>query len=166
MPSDPFLGQIMMCAFNYAPKGWAFCNGQTLQISQYGPLYSLLGTMYGGDGITTFNLPNLSGRVPMHFDASHVQGSAGGSAAVGLTLSNVGHSHPVAASTQATASDPRGNVPAGGSGKKVFAASGDGTKLADDAVGTSGITQPHPNMQPSTCVNFVIALSGIFPSRN
>ncbi len=171
--SDPFLGEIKLCGFNFPPKNWAFCNGQLLPINQNQALFSLLGTTYGGDGRTTFALPNLQARLPMH--------QGGGP---GLSRRNIGdivgeqnhtllatempaHSHQVNASTVA-ADDPApgGKIWAsGGSVDKLFGSPAN-TTMNSAAVATAGQSQPHNNLQPYLVVNFVIALVGIFPSRN
>ena len=171
--STPFIGEIKICSFNFPPKGWALCNGQLLQINQNQALFSLLGTYYGGDGIRTFALPNLQGRLPMH------QGSGPGLSPriigeiVGeenhtlLATEMPAHSHQVNAST-AAADDPApgGKIWAsGGSVDKLFGSPAN-TTMNPAAVATAGQSQSHNNLQPYLVVNFVIALQGIFPSRN
>jgi len=168
--SEPFLAQIMMFGGNFAPRGWAFCSGQILPIAQNTALFSLLGTTYGGNGQTTFALPDLRGRVPMHPGqgpglASYDLGQVGGAESATLTVNNLPTHNHLAASSQAaaTGSRPSGAVPsAGGS----YAASGDGCTLNPAFIQNTGGNQPFDQHQPYLCVNFIIALEGIFPSRN
>jgi microcystin-dependent protein len=164
--SSPYLAQIIPVGFNFAPKGWAFCNGQLLPINQNQALFSLLGTTYGGNGQTTFALPNLQGRVAMHTGNGHSLGEAGGSETVTLIPANTGaHAHGVsqpASKDKETTNRPDGAYfTAGGAyGSNANTATG-GT-----ATSTVGGSQPHENVQPSLAVSFVIALQGIFPSRS
>lgn len=173
--SDPFIAEIRMCAFDFAPRGWAACSGQVLPINQNQALFSLLGTTYGGNGVTTFALPDLRGRTPVHWGQgpglpSVILGEAAGAEAVTLTTAQLpAHGHGVRASSDlAAATSPAGAVmgakPRGGA--DVYAMASNLTPLAVGAVANEGGGQPHENMQPSTVVNFVIALVGIFPSRN
>src|SRR5450631_3269662 len=108
----PFLGEVKMVSFNFAPKGWAFCNGQLLPIAQNQALFSILGTTYGGNGQTTFALPNLQGRVPLHMGNGFVEGQVGGAQTVTLTSSQIGHGHPVNATAAATTNTASGDFPA------------------------------------------------------
>ncbi len=162
--ANPFLGEIKIMAFNFAPRGWALCNGQLLQISQNAALFSLLGTTYGGDGSTTFALPNLQGRVPLHAGAGLVQGQAGGEFAHTLSLSEIpGHSHPVLASSDsADQAMPAGNYFAV-EAANAYAATPD-SNMAPQAVTSTGGNQPHDNMSPYLVLNFCIALQGTFPT--
>jgi microcystin-dependent protein len=170
--SDPFLGEIKMVSFDFAPKGWALCNGQLLPINQNQALFSLLGTTYGGNGQTNFALPNLQGRAAAHFGQSLSLGQAGGEAAHTLIQQELPtHSHGgrlTASADFANASDPAGRVfgarPRGG--PVVYAPPPADTPLAPSAMQIAGGSQPHENMQPYLTVNFVIALVGIFPSRD
>jgi microcystin-dependent protein len=173
--SDPFIAEIRMCAFDFAPRFWAACDGQLLPISQNQALFSLLGTTFGGNGTTTFALPDMRGRTPVHWGQGAglggvTLGEAAGTEAVTLTAAHLpSHSHGVRASSDlAAATSPAAAVmgakPRGGI--DAYAAPGNLTPLAPGAVGNAGGGQPHENMQPSLAVNFVIALSGIFPSRN
>jgi microcystin-dependent protein len=173
--SEPFIAEIRMCAFSFAARGWAQCNGQLLPISQNQALFSLLGTTYGGNGTTTFALPDLRGRVPLHAVQGPglpnvVLGEAGGAEAVTLNQNQLPpHGHGVRASSDlAGATSPAGAVtgakPRGGA--DIYSSPGSLTPLAAGAVGSAGGSQPHSNTQPSVVVNFVIALVGIFPSRN
>jgi len=180
--SDPFLGEIRMFGGNFAPTGWALCNGQLLSISQNTALFSLLGTTFGGDGQTNFALPNLQGRVAVHFGqgaglSPYTLGQQGGSEQITLTINQTpAHSHAatitVAGSAHADAHSPAGAVLGGGPGRDVYASSGpDGSTvmnahMATASVAMAGGNLPHPNIQPYTCVNFIIALQGIYPSRS
>lgn len=163
--SEPFLGEIKLVSFNFPPRGWALCNGQILSIAQNTALFSVLGTTYGGNGQTTFALPDLQGRTPLHFGAGVVQGESGGEIAHTLIGSELpAHSHTVAAtSAAASALSPVGNVWATTS----VAAYGPSPNTALAAATTaSGGSQPHENQQPYLVLSFIIAIQGIFPSRN
>jgi microcystin-dependent protein len=170
--SEPFYGEIRMFGFNFAPRGWAFCNGQILPIAQNTALFSLLGTMYGGNGQTTFALPDLRGRVPIHQGqgpglSNYTMGQVAGTETVTLTVNEMPqHIHQVAppsSTNSANASRPTNNIPAGG--QFYTAPPGNGT-MAPFPSGIAGGSQPHQNIQPYLTVNFCIALEGIFPSRN
>ena len=168
--ATPFLGEIRACSFDFAPRGWALCNGQLLPINQNQALFSLLGTTYGGNGQSTFALPNLQGRVPLHFGNGFVQGQSGGEEQHTLALSEMPtHAHtPAALGTAGTVSSPAGALPAvtpTGMGN-VYGAAITPVPMQSAAVGGAGSGQPHSNVQPYLTVNFVIALQGIFPSRN
>lgn len=181
--SEHFLGQIMMAGFGFAPRYWAHCSGQQLPINQNQALFSLLGTQYGGNGTTTFALPDLRGRTPVGYASSvdpswqppsTLIGQAGGAETVVLSVSQLPtHGHRVAASTApgnsrvpsartfATSTNSRGDalaLYANGNGPMVA--------LAPQTVANAGNSQPHSNMQPYTTINFCIALQGIYPSRN
>ncbi|HEX8305562.1 MAG TPA: tail fiber protein [Jatrophihabitans sp.] len=168
--SDPYIGEIKVISFTYPPRGWAFCNGQLLPINQNQALFSILGTMYGGNGQTNFALPNLQGRMPVHQginQGTYVVGQAAGEVAHTLTINEMpSHVHPAVA--QATASNP-GVSPAGAiwatTGSAAFA-SAPNTTMNPLAVSTTGGSQPHNNQAPYLVLNYVIALVGIFPSRN
>jgi microcystin-dependent protein len=165
--STPFLGQITVFAFNFAPKGWAMANGQTLPIAQNTALFSLLGTTYGGDGRQTFQLPNLQGSVPTHFGSGYVQGEVGGSENVTLLSSELpSHTHVPSCNTNAgTLASPSGAVwAADGNGNLPYSTTG-GAVMSPTAISSTGGNQPHNNLAPFTVLNFCIALSGIFPSR-
>ncbi|WP_111656950.1 phage tail protein [Isoalcanivorax indicus] len=165
--SEPYLGQISVFSFNFAPKGWALCNGQLLPINQNQALFALMGTMYGGNGQVNFGLPDLRGRAPLHVDGGIVQGQPLGSAAVTLSQAEMPpHTHPVSASnTAADRTTPVGNIwarPAANAyGEPVS-----GTAMRGDLVTEAGGSQPHNNMQPYTVLSFCVALQGLFPSRN
>jgi microcystin-dependent protein len=170
--TEPFVGEIMLVSWNYPPKGWAFCNGQLLSISQNQALFSLLGTTYGGNGVTTFALPDLRGRVPVHFGqgpglSSRSLGERAGETAHTLTPQEVPiHGHGIQASSGiATSVLPAGMFPARNAASlpQYALASGD-VAMAAGMVGTTGGGQPHENAQPFLVINFAIALVGVFPS--
>lgn len=164
--SSPYLGEIRMMSFNFAPKGWALCNGQLLPINQNQALFSLLGTSFGGNGTVNFALPNLQGRTPIHTGNGHVWGEAAGTASVTLNISQLPqHTHLAsAASGPGTTATPTNNLL--GDYLNGYAPSGPATTLANDELTTAGSGQPHENRQPYLAINFCIALQGIFPSRN
>ncbi|MDQ1830014.1 phage tail protein [Massilia scottii] len=169
--SEPFLAEIRMMSFNFPPKGWALCNGQFLPINQNQALFALLGTSYGGNGQTTFALPDLRGRVPVHSGPlTGPPGAAGGREAVTLTQAEIpAHTHALHATTAlATSGAPAGALlgKKGRLGRDVFAAPANLVALNPDAVTSTGGSQPHNNMQPYLTINFAIALQGIFPSPN
>lgn len=167
--SEPFLSEIKVVSFNFPPKGWALCNGQLLPINQNQALFSLLGTTYGGNGQTNFALPNLRGRVPIHFDASHTLGEAAGSTSVTVNIQQLPtHIHPLQGTsvTAADVSDANNNVFAGSKGSQLYGPGGNLTAFAPATVSSVGGSQPHNNMMPYLVLNFIIALQGIFPSRN
>ncbi|MHB1056907.1 MAG: phage tail protein [Rhodanobacter sp.] len=168
--SDFFIGQIMFASFGYAPKNWAQCNGATLPISQYQALFSLLGTTYGGNGTTTFQLPDLRSRTPYGMGNGYTWGQTGGTENVTLLNTQIPtHIHTMNyTATQATPTrNPAGGMFGGTGNTQIYAdATGPQLPLNQATVGASGQTQPHPNLQPYTVLNFCIALSGIFPSRN
>ena len=163
--ANPFLGEIKICAFNFPPKGWALCNGQLLPINQNQALFSLLGTIYGGDGRVTFSLPDLRSTAPMHAGAGFIQGQRGGEENHTLIQSELpAHSHLVPASNRpGNQASPAGALFAAHRGG--YANNSD-TSLAPASVSNVGASQPHNNMPPYLVLNFVIALQGIFPSRN
>lgn len=173
--STPFLGEIRITSFEFAPRGWAFCNGQILPINQNQALFSLLGTNFGGNGTNTFALPNLQARVPMHTGSgpggSYYVGQSGGEATHTLTVPEIAsHTHSLHTSTDpGDRTTPALGVPAAKSptGADMYTAAGAPlTSLDPNAVGATGANQPHANVQPCLTLNFVIALQGIFPSRN
>jgi len=164
--ADPYLAEIRIVSFNFAAKGWALCNGQLLPINQNQALYSLLGTMYGGDGQVNFALPDLRGRAAAHAGGSLTQGKAGGEQTHTVTMGELpAHNHVFnASSSSATTNDPATNLLAQSSGN-IYGNFGSLTELAPTSVSNVGGSQPHENMQPSLVLNFMIALQGIFPSR-
>ena len=176
--ADPFIGEIRIFAGNFAPNGWALCEGQLLPIAQYTAVFSLLGTMYGGDGRTNFALPDLRGRVVIGVGqgnglSPYVQGQVGGAESVTLTTQQMpSHSHAVAATEAQSTTDPKGAVPANtqgstpGAAPKVYGAAPDGKTAMNSAmIGATGGNQPFNIQQPYLVINYIIALQGIFPSR-
>lgn len=161
--AEPFLSEVRMMSFSFAPRGWAQCNGQLLPINQNQALFSLLGTTFGGDGRVNFALPELRGRTPIHVGVGHVLGERGGAQSHTLTRAEASHAHAALVNTNgADRTDPAGNVWAVGSA----AVYGDTRRaaLSETLVGQVGGNQPHLNMQPFNVLNFCIALQGIFPS--
>jgi microcystin-dependent protein len=165
--SDPYIGEIKLCSFNFPPRGWAFCNGQLLPIQQNQALFSVLGTRYGGNGVTNFALPNLQGRMPIHQSARHVVGEAGGETAHVLTQQEMpGHVHLAAGRTEpgSPGTSPAGAVWAAGA-RAAFTDTPTQV-MAPAAVSNVGGNQPHENQPPYLALNFIIALVGVFPSQN
>jgi microcystin-dependent protein len=172
--ADPFMGEVKILAFNFAPKGWALCNGQTLNISQNSALFALLGTQYGGNGTTTFGLPNLQDRVAIHRGqgtglSNYAQGQTGGGSTVTLTTNNIpSHTHTLAvvANTAATTGSPAGATFAGSNATigNVYSGAGAATGSAVALPSQGGAA--HSNEQPYLALNFCIATVGVFPSRN
>jgi microcystin-dependent protein len=173
--SEPFIAEIRMFGGNFAPRGWAFCNGQLLSIAQNTALFSILGTTYGGDGRTTFGLPDLRSRVPMHWGqgpglSNRVLGEQGGVEAVALTAQQMpAHTHAANASSgKGNTNSPIGKVWSKDAGVQSATYTGnapDGA-MAANAIGNAGGSQPHENVPPFLAVSFIIALQGIYPSRN
>lgn len=167
--SDPYMGQITLMSFSFAPKYWAACNGQILPINQNQALFSLLGTSYGGDGVTNFRLPDLRGRTPYGMSDQYPIGQSAGSENVTLLGTQLPqHMHLAGYSTQAGAvRNPTGALYGDtGSATPIYAgAGGSQVPLNQTTIGSSGQNQPHSNMQPYSVLNFCIALSGVYPSR-
>jgi microcystin-dependent protein len=166
--ADPYLAEIRLMSFDFPPRGWALCEGQTLPINQNQALYNLLGTEFGGDGTTTFALPDMRGRTPIHVGNRHTLGESDGEQT--HTLSGVelpSHFHQVAAQTSANAGQatPFENF-LGGANNAYAAPNGSLQTLREDTVSSTGGAQAHPNMQPYIALNFCIALQGIYPSPN
>ena len=175
---EPYLGEIRSIAIPYAPRGWAFCNGQLMTVNSNQALFSLLGTTYGGDGRTTFALPDLRGRVPVGIGqlaggSNYVLGQRGGQESVTLTQDQLGaHTHPVTGTIQAAAGNddaaPSGDYPGGGN----IAMYGTGSKgpamgaITPGTTAAQGGSQPHDNRMPYLATNYVIAIQGIYPSRS
>ncbi len=162
----PFLSEIKLFSLDYVPKGWAQCNGQLLPINQNQALFSLFGTMYGGNGQTTFALPDLRARVPIHMGQGFIQGQNGGETAHTLTMQEMpAHEHFAWASSANSDTDvPTGNFL--GAANNVYAAPGNLTILQPTSISTVGGGQPHENEQPYLTLNICVALIGVFPSRN
>ena len=172
--SEPFVGELRMFAGNFAPRGWAFADGQLLAVSQNDALFSLYGTTYGGDGRTTFGLPDLRGRVPIHAGSGpgltpRSLGSKSGAETVTLTTAQLpSHAHAwPATNSAATERDPGGHVPAAAAGTaRAYGTTGTAITLSPDVVESTGGSSPHTNIQPFLCVHFIVALTGIYPTRN
>ena len=167
--ADAFIGQIMPASFGYAPKNWAQCNGATLPISQYQALFSLLGVAYGGNGVTTFLLPDLRSRTPYGAGGNYVLGQVGGTENVTLLSNQIPqHVHTAAYSSQNGAARSPANALYGNTGSNAIYADASSTQvpLNQATVGGTGQNLPHSNIQPYSVLNFCIALNGIFPSRN
>lgn len=170
---EPYIGEIMMTGANFCPRGWSDANGQLLAVSQHTALYSLFGTTYGGDGRTTFALPDLRGRVPIHTGqgpglTNRNQGSKSGSEKHQLTLAEMPqHTHGLMGTNNlATTRTPAGNVPAKTRRNAYGSGAGPLSPMAAASVGPAGNTLPHNNMQPFLTIRFCVALQGIYPSRN
>lgn len=167
--SEPFLSEIKIVSFNFPPKGWAFCNGQFLPINQNQALFALLGTVYGGNGQTTFALPNLQGRLPIHMGSGHTLGEAAGSSAVTVNIQQLPtHLHGLqAVNAAATTNSPNNTTMfANSTGSQAYQPAANLVVMAANAVSSVGGSQAHTNMMPYLVLNFIIALQGIFPSQN
>ena len=165
--AQPYVGEIRMFGGNFAPAGWMFCEGQLLPISEYETLFNLIGTTYGGDGQSTFALPDLRGRVPIHFGNGFTLAETGGAETVTLTVPQMpAHSHAMLASTgPGTVNAPSGNVTAASPSVTLYIQDVTDANLSPNAAGSDGGSQPHNNFQPYLCVDFIISLFGIFPSQ-
>jgi microcystin-dependent protein len=172
--SEPFMGLVMMSGFLFPPKNWAFCNGQKMPIAQNQALFAILGTTYGGDGVTTFALPDLRSRSPLHPGQGdglslYVLGQFAGAETVTLTVDQIpAHNHVAQAVIAGDQVTPAGNIWAGdSSGSMALYSNGaPDTQMNPAAIALSGGGQPHTNIQPYLAVNFIIAIQGLFPSRN
>jgi microcystin-dependent protein len=173
--SEPFVGQVIAVGFNFAPVGWALCDGSLVPISQYAALFQLLGTTFGGDGQTTFGLPDLRGRAPLGAGQGpglqpYVQGQIAGVESVTLTSSQfASHTHALQGAATATSAAPGAGAVLGtpGAATPIYAAAGTSATLAASAVSVAqGNNLPHENRQPSLTINYIISLFGIFPSQN
>jgi microcystin-dependent protein len=166
--STPFLGEIRICSFNFAPKGWAMCNGQFLPINQNQALFSILGTTYGGNGQTNFALPNFRGRIPMHWGGGAVLGQQGGEASHTLSLSELPmHLHLAQGDPgQPTQTSPAGHLWAAQSANGYTTSAKTPVQMNAQSISSVGGSQAHANLAPFTVLNFIIALQGIYPSRN
>ena len=167
----PYVGEIRLFGGNFAPNGWMFCAGQTLPISENETLFQLIGTTYGGDGESTFNLPDLQSRVPIHMGTgpsgvSYQIGEMAGTESETLTAQQIPvHTHAVVASRAvATESSPAANVLAESTVADLYIEDSAATALATSSVGPAGGSQPHENTQPALCINYIISLFGLFPS--
>jgi microcystin-dependent protein len=164
--SQPYVGEIRMFAGNFAPAGWMFCEGQLLPISEFETLFNLIGTTYGGDGQSTFQLPDLRGRLPMHQGNGFTLAETGGVETVTLTTQQIpAHTHPflVSAST-GTLSAPANNVLDQNDLVKIYKPVAGTNAMFNNTIGADGGSQPHDNFQPYLCVDFIISLFGVFPS--
>jgi microcystin-dependent protein len=165
--SEPFLSEIKVVSFNFPPKGWALCNGQFLPINQNQALFALLGTTYGGNGQTTFALPNLRGRVPIHIGNGHTLGEAAGSTSVTVNIQQLPtHTHFVNASLTAGDTPASSGTLLADTPANIYNPPANLTTLNPANVSSVGGSQPHNNMMPYLVLNFIIALQGIFPSQN
>ena len=164
--AQPYVGEIRMFAGNFAPAGWMFCEGQLLPISENETLFQLIGTTYGGDGESTFGLPDLRGRIPVHQGNGLILAETGGAEEITLTLPQIpAHSHPLLASQAGgNVNTPTGNVTAESAAVKIYLEDSPTGNMLPNAVGPTGGSQPHTNFQPYLCVSFIISLFGIFPS--
>lgn len=164
--AQPYVGEIRLFAGNFAPAGWMFCEGQLLPISENETLFQLIGTTYGGDGQSTFALPDLRGRIPIHQGNGLILAETGGAEEITLTVNQIpAHNHPLLASTGlATLTDPGGNASAQTGTFDGYQTTPEGSAMAAQSVGPIGGSQPHTNFQPYLCIDFIISLFGIFPS--
>ena len=164
--AQPYVGEIRMFAGNFAPAGWMFCEGQLLPISENETLFQLIGTTYGGDGQSTFALPDLRGRLPIHQGNGFILAETGGAEEITLTVNQIpAHTHPLLASAgPGNANAPAGNVTGESAAVKIYVSEVPTANLNPSAVTPVGGSQPHTNFQPYLCVDFIISLFGIFPS--
>ena len=164
--AQPYVGEIRMFGGNFAPAGWMFCEGQLLPISENETLFQLIGTTYGGDGQSTFGLPDLRGRIPIHMGGGFSLAETGGAEEITLTVNQIpAHSHAFLASLNiATQPSPSGNLLAQSTLAQMYIQDVADTALAANSIGPTGGSQPHTNFQPYLCVDFIISLFGIFPS--
>jgi len=169
--SQPYVGEIRMFAGNFAPAGWMLCQGQTLAISEYEVLFNLIGTTYGGNGLTNFNLPDLRSRVPIHMGTgagnTYALAATGGVEQVTLTAQHLpSHTHPYLASVSAgNANSPQNNLAANSTVVTAYYDSSAKTAMAANSIGNSGGDQPHDNRQPYLSINFILSLFGVYPSQ-
>jgi microcystin-dependent protein len=164
--AQPYIGEIRMFAGNFAPAGWMFCEGQLLAISENDTLFNLIGTTYGGDGQSTFGLPDLRGRIPIHQGNGFLLAQNGGVEEVTLTVQQIpSHAHAfLASANNASAANAAGKLLAQTPSYTPYIALSANSALSANAVGSTGGSQPHTNFQPYLCVNFIISLFGIYPS--
>jgi microcystin-dependent protein len=171
--SNPYIGEIRMFAGSFAPAGWAMCDGQLIPISENDALFTLIGTTYGGDGQETFALPNLQSRIPMHMGTAksgttYTIGEAAGVEQVTLTTQQIPtHNHAFLATTDSGAAASANNAVVGsGTAITIFRPGGAGAVMSNQSIGPAGGSQPHDNMQPFLCINYIISLFGLFPNPN
>ena len=164
--AQPYVGEIRIFAGNFAPAGWMFCEGQLLPISENETLFQLIGTTYGGDGQSTFGLPDLHGRLPLHQGNGFILAETGGAEEITLTQSQIpAHSHSLLASAgPGNLNSPAGNLPGESAAVKIYVAEQPTASLSTAAATVTGGSQAHTNFQPYLCLNFIISLFGIFPS--
>ncbi|PKO12183.1 MAG: phage tail protein [Chloroflexi bacterium HGW-Chloroflexi-10] len=163
--AQPYVGEIRMFAGNFAPAGWMFCEGQLLPISEHETLFQLIGTTYGGDGQSTFGLPDLRGRLPIHQGNGFVLAETGGAEEITLTVNQIpAHSHARLATNDVPSNSGPANNLTGQATAKFYRAGVANVSLNPATVGSTGGSQPHSNFQPYLCVDFIISLFGIFPS--
>jgi microcystin-dependent protein len=164
--AQPYVGEIRMFAGNFAPAGWMFCEGQLLPISENETLFQLIGTTYGGDGQSTFGLPDLRGRIPIHQGNGFILAETGGAEEITLTVNQIpAHSHPLLGSTANGAqASPANNVLASSTVVTPYAPETPNVAMAPTSISPVGGSQPHTNFQPYLCINFIISLFGLFPS--
>ena len=164
--AQPYVGEIRMFAGNFAPVGWMFCDGQLLPISENEILFQLIGTTYGGDGQSTFALPNLQSRIPLHQGNGFILAESGGVETVTLTVPQIAaHSHPLLATQQiGSLSDPTSNLTSQSPSLTIYRQIAPSSPMHPNAVSPVGGSQPHENCQPFLCINFIISLFGIFPT--
>lgn len=167
--SQPYIGEIRMFAGNFAPAGWMFCEGQLLSIAEYDTLFNLIGTTYGGDGQSTFALPDLRGRLPIHQGSGFTPGQNGGVEEVTLTVSQIpAHTHTLLASAnQASSTTPGNQLPAITQATTIrpYGTDAPQVQLSPNSISSVGGSQPHSNFQPYLCIDFIISLFGVFPSQ-
>lgn len=167
---NPYIGELRLFAGNFAPRDWAFCDGRTLSISQYDALFALLGTTYGGDGVTTFQLPDLRGRIPIHVGTdpsgiTYTLGQLAGTESVTLLQNQLPqHGHIVMGASAGGAAAPTGNTY--GSGQQLFSSAAPSVAMSPNMIQPAGGSTPHENRMAFQCINYIIALFGMFPSRN
>jgi microcystin-dependent protein len=165
--AQPYVGEIRMFAGNFAPVGWMFCEGQELLISENDTLFNLIGTTYGGDGQSTFALPDLRGRLPLHQGNGFIVSETGGAEEVTLTVNQIpSHTHSLMAvgDQPGTAVSPAGNLPAQSYNVTPYINAAPTGSFSANAIGPTGGSQPHTNLQPYLCIHFIISLFGIYPS--
>lgn len=165
--SQPYVGEIRMFGGNFAPQGWAFCDGAAMSIAQNEVLFNLIGTTYGGDGVQTFNLPDLRGRLPVHQGGSFTIGQLAGTENVTLITSQIpSHNHQVGAKTDANTSSPSGAEYGGNAPISIYTANAPSVQMNAGMIGNNSGSLPHSNMMPYGVLSFIISLFGIFPTQN